>query len=750
MNHIKLTLLLGVLVSLTFFMAADANAQNGKTIEKKFSLPDDTYKNGDRISVKIQYYEAYGDNHRLVAMTPEFVTIQDDHYTIEIEDKYYKGEYYIEVLFDDGYVTPRLFLSPVYEYLPNLAYVLLGAVFIAVYSRIRFNRWTEKNVGKYSYSPRNYTTWTRFIRSLSIYIILTELVYFSILISPSAFIFVNNYLGGSPIEHEALKEMGQYGVLWSILLLTGVLPNFPWINKLEQKFRETLHDYAFIPAEAKAVISQLEVNLKAFHPDPKIIEAVRNNFDLEAFGQKDFTKVKNSIAHKWCKLSYLRQRLQDWHTYPKINRFFGMSNETSEQLIKGYDAIKNDIVNYNEYQKTGAQGVEVKYKQYLKAAENYINTELNNLLKIAYSLICIGVLGTEMLPAGRKRAFRFFGLRPYLPEGPVIDWDTNLKSLLAITVAASVPTLFYYFAMTQTAGEKLPDIIPSSSLEALFWSIIAIIMHGLTVIVVVLFNLWRKTVFTGANYQKRLQHPKNANRLALRVIAGVIGYGIGFFTLVAMTIMQYYFVAEDSGPMVMKQLGGFALWAIIPFVTGYFIQYYLETPKQSKTSNWRFSIQQGAVTAFIAGTVAMIILDHHYLEGWYFIAFCILMTFCIGSGIGYVFPGGYRRKLEASESPEENRRVNERIELVQPATLKIDKKNYACNVVEISMSGAKLDRKIICPLGTKAQIDIPRLGKLNAFVVRIEKKNTVLSLPYLDRSMQETLSGYLERIEDAA
>jgi hypothetical protein len=39
---------------------------------------------------------------------------------------------------------------------------------------------------------------------------------------------------------------------------------------------------------------------------------------------------------------------------------------------------------------------------------------------------------------------------------------------------------------------------------------------------------------------------------------------------------------------------------------------------------------------------------------------------------------------------------------------------------------------------------------LNAFVVRIEKKNTVLSLPYLDRSMQETLSGYLERIEDAA
>lgn len=743
-------LLLGVLVGLTFVMAANVIAQNEKTIEKKFKLPDDTYKNGDRISVKLQYYQAYGDNHRLVAMTPEFVTIKDDHYTIEIEDKYYKGEYYIEVIFDDGYVTPRLFLSPVYEYLPNLVYVFLGAFFIAVYSRIRFNRWTDKNIGKYSYSPRNYTTWTRFVRSLSIYIILTELVYFSILISPSAFIFVNNYIGGSPIEHDALKEMGQYGVLWSILLLTGVLPNFPWINKLEQKFRETLHDYAFIPAEAKAVISQLEVNFKAFCPDPKIIETVKNNFDLEEFDQEDFIKVKNSIAHKWCKLSYLKQRLQDWNTYPKINRFFGLSNETYEQLLKGYDAIKRDIANYNEYQNTGDQGVDKKYKKYLKAAENYINAELNNLLKMTYSLISIGVLGTEMLPAGRKRAFRFFGLRPYLPEGPVIDWDTNLKSLLAITVAAIVPTLFYYFAMTQTSSAKLPDFVPSSSWEALFWSIIAIIMHGLTVIVVVLFNLWRKTVFTGANYQKRLRNPKNANRLVLRVFAGVIGYGIGFFTMVAMTIMQYYSVAEKSGPIVMKQLGGYALWAIIPFVTGYFIQSYLDTPMDAKTRTWRFSIQQGAVTALIAGSVAMIVLDNNYLKGWYFIAFCILISFCIGSGIGYVFPTGYRRKLKAADAPGENRRINERVELVQPATLKIDKKNYACNVVEISISGAKLDRKIICPLGTKAQIDIPRLGKLNAFVVRIVKKNTVLSFPYLDQSMHAQLSGYIEQVADAA
>ena len=66
------------------------------------------------------------------------------------------------------------------------------------------------------------------------------------------------------------------------------------------------------------------------------------------------------------------------------------------------------------------------------------------------------------------------------------------------------------------------------------------------------------------------------------------------------------------------------------------------------------------------------------------------------------------------------------------------------------MSGAKLDCKIICPLGTKAQIDIPRLGKLNAFVVRIVKKTTVLSFPYLDRNMRDQLSGYIEDVADAA
>jgi hypothetical protein len=736
--------------ALVFLLPVSAKAQDDKMTVKSFKLPDDTYKNGQRISIRMQYYKAYGDNHRLVAMTPEVVTVEDGSYTVEIENKYYKGEYYLEVIFDDGYVTPRILLSPIYEYLPRATYIFVGAFLIAIYCRIRFNRWTDKNIGKYSYCPRNYTTWTRFMRSLSIYVFLTELVYFALVISPGAFVFINKNMGGNPIEHEALKEMGEYGVLWAILLLTGVLPNFPWINKLEQKFRETLHDYAFIPAEAKAVISQLEVNLKAFDPDPKHIETVKNNFDLDDFSNEDFTAVKNGIAHKWCKLSYLRQRLQDWNTYPKINRFFAMSNETYEQLLKGYDSIKIDINNYNDCKGVDVQGVDTKYKKYLKAAENYINTEIDRLLKMAYSLISIGVLGTELLPAGRKDRFRYFGLRPCLTEGPIIDWDTNLKSLLAIIITATVPTLFYYFAMMQTTSGKLPSFVPKDSWEALFWALIGIAMHSSTVIAVVLFNLWRKTIFRGGDFKKMQRDSKNTNHFAVSMVAGFIGYCIGFFSMVAIMILQYYVVAKKDGFNVMGQLGGFALWSILPFVTGYFIQYYLDTPKKSLPSKWRMSIKQGTITAAIAGLIALIVLDANIGRGWHFIVFCTLTSFCVGSGIGYMFPKGYHRKVEASAKPEDERRKKIRYEVSQPATLIVANKNYACNIVEISLSGVKLDRKITCPVGTHAQINVPRLGKLNAIVVRMEKKKTMLDYVNLDSSEIEQLSGYIQSVADAA
>ena len=199
-------------IALLLISVNTAAAQTSLT----FKLPGHEYNDGQIVEVKLQYFKAYGDNHQLFAMQPDFIKIENNQYTVEIPDRYYNKNYFLEIIFPNGYETPRIYLDPIKDYLPDWTSILLGALFIAVFSRVRFNRWTDKNIGKYEYSPRNFTTWTRFIRSLSVYVILAELTYFSILISPGAFVFVSKYLGGSVMEYETLKEMGQYSVLWSI------------------------------------------------------------------------------------------------------------------------------------------------------------------------------------------------------------------------------------------------------------------------------------------------------------------------------------------------------------------------------------------------------------------------------------------------------------------------------------------------------------------------------------------------------
>jgi len=730
---------------LLLISVTNAAAQTPLTLK----LPGNAYEDGQIVEVKLQFFKEYGDNHQLFAMQPDFIRIENGQYKVEIPDRYHNKNYFLEIIFPNGYETPRIFLDPINDYLPNWTSILLGALFIGVFSRVRFNRWTDKNIGKYDYSPRNFTTWTRFIRSLSVYVILGELTYFSILISPGAFVFVTKYLGGSSMEYETLKEMGQYSVLWSILLITGVLPNFPFVNKLEQKIRETLHDYAFIPAEAKAVISQLDVNCTAFKPDKKIVERVLDDFGQTEFSEEDFMIIKNTIAHKWCKLSYLKNRLQDWITFPKINRFFGLSIETFEQFLTSYESLQADIVSYYEYHNIEKPDLDRKYKKYLAASKKYINCEIHALLKQAYSLISIGVLGTEKLPSGRKNAFEFFGLRPYLPDSIIIDWDTNLKSIVAVSIAAVFPTLFYYFSLSRVAQNGPGNIIPKSSSEALFWALAAILMHGLTIIGVVMFNLWKNVVLAG-DYNRRIKVGFGKyNQFAGRILAGLIGYVVGLFVMIGMTLIQYHAAIESIAEMIVVQWQGYALWPIIPFVTGYFIQNYLDHSAQPKRSAWKQGFLQGGFSALVAGTIAVIRLDNKYLEYWYFVVFCFLISLCIGAGIGFVFPQGYRKRSKKAEAPAENRRTDERFEIAQPVMLMVDKSKFACNMLQVSLGGAKLDRKINYPLGSKAQIEIPKLGKLNAFIVRKAKKNTFINFPYLDGNTKENFASYLDDIDPA-
>ena len=94
----------------------------------------------------------------------------------------------------------------------------------------------------------------------------------------------------------------------------------------------------------------------------------------------------------------------------------------------------------------------------------------------------------------------------------------------------------------------------------------------------------------------------------------------------------------------------------------------------------------------------------------------------------------------------EDRRKHARADVIEPATVYIDGSGYACNIVNISNEGAKIDRVFPFPKGFQAQINAARIGKLNSIIVRKVKKGTIVKFPYLTESCRYQIATYLEQV----
>ena len=718
-------------------------------VVRTFDYFADLFNNGQTVWVQIQYYKKFGDNYRIIGYSPDKVTIQNGRYEVLIPSRYYYKDTYLELIFDAGYVTPKVDLFPPSNYTPKTVYILLGALFIAIVSRIRFNRWTQKNDGKYAFLPRSFTTWPRFIRSALLYVAVIEVFYFIVIYSPETIIFIDKYLGGGHIDYDILNEMGQYSVLWSIFLLTGVLPNFPWVCKWETNLRDVLQGYAFIPSEAKAVISQLKINYAAFKPDDKIIELILPRIGADVFSREDFHDIGDSIDHKWCKLSYLKNRLVDWMTYPRIDKFFTLSKNNFDMFLTEYDRIQSEIEKYFGYQNMQNNGREQKevvesLNGLLNANRTKLNDDLESHLNKAYNFICIGILGTEKMHNGRKKAFRFFGLEPFIPERNKIDWDTNIKTIGVLVSAVFLPTLLYYIMSKYGSMKTSVNYFPKDATAALFWSLVGIAMHALTIIVVVFFDQWRARVLTSMYDEVRSGEPPMPHRLSNDVIAGMIGFLVGFLILEGLIFIGHYADLTKASQVFVDKIPDNALWSLLPAVTGFFIQYYLNTFRTQAKKAWWLGLRQGLIMSAAAALVTFLVIDQKISEILPFILYAAFTCFWVGMGVGYVFPNNYLKKINKHHLIEDRRR-NVRANVMEPVTVYVDGSRYACNIVNISSEGAKIDRAFRFPTGSHARIDAAQLGKLNSIIVRKVKTGTIIKFPYLDDSAQGQITAYLDK-----
>ena len=95
MKKRKLHYIYGIFIGLFLILVSQATAQ----IPRTFKLPGNEYKDGEIVEVKLQYFKEYGDNHQLFAMQQDFLKIENSQYAVEIPERYFNKNYFLEISF---------------------------------------------------------------------------------------------------------------------------------------------------------------------------------------------------------------------------------------------------------------------------------------------------------------------------------------------------------------------------------------------------------------------------------------------------------------------------------------------------------------------------------------------------------------------------------------------------------------------------------------------------------------------------
>jgi hypothetical protein len=609
-----------------------------------------------------------------------------------------------------------------FENIPNIWAILAGALFIFIYSWSKFNGWTGKEDLEYKDPPRHYTTWGRFISFAFLYTLVIEFFYMFIVFCPQGAVYIDQAIQGRGALAE-IKNFGEYSFLWAVLIISGIIPNLKWIKEPELSLRHKLHEMAFIPFEAQSIIKQFLIRPELFQPQRKVIEDVIKEIgNGENYAIEDFIQPANSIRHNWCKLSYLRFKLVEWQMSRDVERFMCHCKLEENVFEKSYNNLKTDIEKYNHRLKELGEN---KPDEYILLLESDIREKLDRLLHQMYRVISCGVLAIEKLGYNRKTAFESFGLHPMLGTDVPFDWDSIINSTIAVFIVTLIPTLLYFFVIR--IMELNPIYVPKGSMEALLWAVYSLVINCIGIV---------GAIFVKRQLSKVESSDKENIPKFHYLLAGLFGY---VFSLVFLMIISLIIIPGG----VKAAFRATALWPFVPATTAMFTIHYLHTSLQIKTSKWRQSLVQGFGTAIVGILVVFIHFNMIFSkEVLAFLIFTALTTWLIGASIGYTFPEGYRQRIKRLKL-KTDRRIYSRTYLKEAGCLTLGQnENYECNIVDLSIGGASVDVTVPDPVGTRAELELPKIGKFPGWIVRKENKKTSLQLALSRDKADQLISAY--------
>jgi hypothetical protein len=599
--------------------------------------------------------------------------------------------------------------NPVSELTHNLGQALnnvnyqtwICLVVLAFLAWGRFNTWTpnEEDFGKSS-PPRHFTTWKRYASYGILYTLIIEAVYFFIVITPDILDLIADFFD-APKDRPFLDTARTENVsLWVLLFLVAVLPGIPVLRDLEIRLRRKLHYYAFIPAEARALVHELSAKPNIFRPHRDTASAVLKKLREELPRAQDFTDPVNSIEHKWFKLTYLQNKIDEWKGQRVASRFYTACGKDYAVCDDLHDRLKIDIRIYSDKKAANID------REYLDRLGEGIGLDLDRLLTRTYEFIVCGILATEKMHSKRMESLSKFGIYPSYKPGIPIILDTIIRSAFLVFLSTLLIT-----AIFMTFQGKPPH---ESIAKSALWSFIFLLMQGFSILGAVL--LFRKI-----SRSERFGKPPIGNPtfvlgpIAHATIAFFMGYGIA---LVIVVLNAKAFLLQET--RWLEVAARIWAWALIPATTSAFIVYYLSAVKDGKEKRKRFldAAALGASSASMAAiAVALMPVRPDAGVNIGFMIYAVVTCGLAGFGIGFTFPTEYQSRVKALyQGPE--RRTQSRVSTFLETILRIEDEAYPCETENLSATGAELAIEVPHGIGTKASFNLAGIGKLEGTIVR--------------------------------
>jgi len=516
------------------------------------------------------------------------------------------------------------------------------------------------NIGEVS--PRILSSKMRF-RLFNILYVCALLILYSglILVWPSISGFLN-IQNSNPVLTNIMVAM----------VISGLLPYLPFIEKLMTGTKEFLHNQAQIPSKARNIYALLRDNAIR---DDKLIP-LSHTYDRVLFSQ-DFFDFKSSTS----KLYFPRIWLRYCYLFDELTK-----NEWRELIIDNVDLVAFSLAQIR-IQHTFLMK-EVK-EESNKENSDYsdIKIKIMKQLKLIYTLITCSLIDKRKSFSDSKKIMEKMGFEVKQTSVEKFAKFNNVlihTSILLFVIASSC----FIFFMAKT---NIPELFAPNSFKeygnpvhaTLVWLIYSAFMFGLALLIAYYgryflsrSEIWRKVTFD-KYYMNIRNRPWN-----IYLLLSLISYVV---TTIIFRII-YFFIPAQSLEMGIELY----LWPLIPALTTLFVCYRFDSIKFNPISGlkqepiWKSSVVQGSVmliaSYFIMEMTNLVQQQVKFNQG----DFILILSTNFLIGFFNSLSMGFLEIERRNNSRLCLKKVREKISIVLPD------KESKCIIRDISETGAKL------------------------------------------------------------